>query len=110
VPETDNIAPAANAGPDQSVVIVEPATTADITLDGTDSTDSDGTIASYSWIDAGEVIANTSNPTVTLSVGFHTITLTVTDDDGGVGVDSVLVTIGNSFSSRKVYGGSIRWR
>src|SRR5581483_3404489 len=50
-----DVAPVANAGPDQSVTHL-----ATVTLDGTASTDSDGTIASYAW-------TQTNGPAVTLS-------------------------------------------
>lgn len=51
-----NSPPTANAGPDQSGI--EPLRT--VTLDGSGSADSDGTVASYLW-------TQTSGPTVTLS-------------------------------------------
>lgn len=50
-----NIAPTANAGPDQNV-----AANALVTLDGSASTDSDGTVQTYLW-------AQLSGTTVTLS-------------------------------------------
>ena len=51
-------------------------------MDGSGSSDSDGTIISYEWSDDGVVIATGVNPQVDLAVGVHTIILTVTDDDG----------------------------
>jgi hypothetical protein len=55
---TANIAPVANAGPNQTVIsgVV-------VTLNGTASTDSDGNIASYSWTQIS------GSPTVTLTNG-----------------------------------------
>lgn len=88
-----NVAPTANAGPDQSI------DTGDlVTLNGGGSTDSDGTIASYGW-------TQTSGPSVSLSgsgatrtftptvAGTYVFSLTVTDDDGATSTpDTVTVT------------------
>jgi hypothetical protein len=62
-------------------------------LDGSASTDPDGTISSYSWSEGGNEIATGRTPTVTLSTGTHTITLTVTDNDGETDTDTVNVTV-----------------
>ncbi|WP_428772610.1 glycosyl hydrolase family 18 protein [Vibrio sp.] len=92
-----NRAPSAIAGADQSVV--GPAT---VQLDGSASTDSDGSIASYLW-------QQTSGSAVTLSatdqakVSFDvqsvsqsetfTFKLTVTDNEGATASDTVTVTV-----------------
>jgi hypothetical protein len=99
---TPNNEPTANAGPDQSV-----NEGTQVTLDGTGSTDTDGTIASYSW-------TQTSGPSVTLSsssgaqptftapsVGASGATLVfslgVTDNQGATDStpDAVSVTVNN---------------
>jgi len=81
-----NIAPTADAGLDQSV---EPWST--VTLDGSLSTDSDGTISSYSWTQtAGTAVtlsgASTVNPTfqapASVAGGTLTFSLSVTDNSG----------------------------
>ncbi|MEJ2237619.1 MAG: PKD domain-containing protein, partial [Gemmatimonadales bacterium] len=64
-----------------------------VTLNGSGSTDAEGTIASYVWSEGGNTIATGVNPNVTLSVGVHTITLTVTDNGGATGTDAVTVTV-----------------
>ena len=44
-----NQAPTANAGPDQTVTLAAGQTTIAVTLNGSGSTDPDGTIATYNW-------------------------------------------------------------
>ncbi len=86
---TVNAPPVANAGADISA-----RPEADVILGGSASTDSDGTIVSYQW-NEGETILSTavSFTTSELPWGFHTITLTVTDNLGATYTDDVLVTI-----------------
>lgn len=93
-----NSPPTANAGPDQTVNEGKP-----VTLDGSASSDTDGTIASYSWTQtAGTSVtltgANTASPTFTApDVGPEgetlTFSLTVTDDDGATSTTSDTVDI-----------------
>jgi hypothetical protein len=90
---TANHAPSANAGLDQSVLDAGGDGTESITLDGSGSSDSDGTIASYEWSEGATVIGTGTSPIVSLTVGAHTITLKVTDDDGADATDTVSVTI-----------------
>ena len=88
-----NTTPTAAAGPDQTLADVDGDGTESVTLDGSGSADSDGTIISYSWDDGGTEIATGVNPTLDLAVGVHTIVLTVTDNGGGEATDSVTITI-----------------
>src|SRR3954466_10045873 len=83
-----NTVPVANAGPNQSVTAA-----AQVTLDGSASSDSDGTIASYTWSQtAGTAVTLSSTtaakPTFTAPSAAATTTLTfslrVTDDRGAV--------------------------
>lgn len=85
--------PVANAGADQTVADSDGQFGENVTLNGSASTDSDGTIASYQWIRNGLQIAAGSNPTVRLADGDNTITLQVTDDDGNTASDTLLVTV-----------------
>lgn len=88
-----NVAPVADAGADSFPVCVSHGGTS-VTLSGTGSTDSDGTIASYEWKDSdGDVIGTSATATVTLPLGTHTFTLKVTDDDGASDTDDVVVTV-----------------
>ncbi|MHC4727549.1 MAG: leucine-rich repeat domain-containing protein [Planctomycetota bacterium] len=67
-----------------------------VTLDGSGSADSDGTIQSYVWTEGGIQIATGQAPTITLAVGIHDIKLTVTDDDGDTDTDTVTITINSA--------------
>ena len=88
-----NSAPTANAGPDRIVTDVDRSGSESVTLDGTGSVDPDGTITSYVWREIVLEVGNGPNPTVSLTAGTHPITLTVTDDDGATGTDSMVVTV-----------------
>lgn len=83
-----NSPPTADAGPDQIVNYTL------VTLDGTDSTDSDGTIVSYSWnfddgnTGTGSIVAHNYS-----TDGDYTVTLTVTDDGGATDDDTAEVTV-----------------
>lgn len=92
-----NYPPSANAGPDQSV-----ESGATVTLDGTGSSDADGTITAYLWeqtsgstvtlTGAGTATATFVVPTVTETTSWG-FTLTVTDDEGETDTDDVVVTV-----------------
>ncbi|MDX1992434.1 MAG: PKD domain-containing protein [bacterium] len=89
-----NVPPVADAGTDQVVPpIGTTATTAQVTLDASGSTDSDGTIIRYIWKENGQQIARGVNPTVNLAPGVHTLTLEVTDHDYDVATDEVVITV-----------------
>ena len=62
-------------------------------LTGTDSTDSDGTIASYAW-DFGDGQSGTGRDVTHVygAAGTFTVTLTVTDDDGATATAQATVT------------------
>jgi len=90
---TGNAAPTADAGPNQSVSDSDDNGSEPVTLDGSGSYDSDGTITSYLWREDSTQIATGAAPSVTLDVGVHTIELTVTDDDSATGTDTVAITV-----------------
>ena len=57
-------------------------------------TDSDGTIVFYSWSFGDGGASTQQNPTHTYnSEGNYTATLTVTDDDGATGADTVAISV-----------------
>jgi PKD domain len=88
-----NTPPTANAGPDQILTDADCTGGEQATLDGSGSSDSDGTIVSYVWREGATQIATGVNPTVPLSIGTHTITLTTTDDDGATDTDDVVIQV-----------------
>jgi hypothetical protein len=88
-----NDAPTADAGTAQTVTDTDANGSEDITLDGTGSGDSDGALVSYAWEENSVQIATGVNPVVSLSVGTHTIDLTVMDDAGAMAVDTVVITV-----------------
>ncbi len=88
-----NEIPVADAGSDQTISDDDGNGIESVILDGTLSNDPDGLIVKYSWSENDVELATGINPTINLATGIHTITLTVTDDAGAVGVDQVTITI-----------------
>ena len=88
-----NQPPVADAGPDQTVTDADDSGSEDVTLDGSASTDADGTIVSWSWAVDGTEIATGEMATVSFDVGVATVVLTVTDDEGATGTDNVTITV-----------------
>ena len=90
-----NIPPVANAGPDQTITL--PVNS--ITLSGSGS-DVDGTVVGYSWTKISGpssyniVNANSPGTNVTgLVQGVYQFVLTVTDNNGASGTDTIQVTV-----------------
>ena len=89
-----NQAPLANAGLDRIVADTNSQAGEAVTLDGTLSTDSDGTIATYQWlVGANTIIATGPTPTVQLTDGPQVLTLRVTDNSGNTATDTVTITV-----------------
>ena len=80
----------ADAGADRTVE-ANKAGGADVTLAGT-GTDPDGDALSFTWTGPFGT-ANGANPTVTLVLGSHTLTLTVEDGNGGSDSDEVVIDV-----------------
>lgn len=105
-----NSAPRADAGPDQTVTLM--AGTADVTLDGSGSTDSDGIIVTYRWLSAvkrtdgepGRLVPEGEDadwpddevrPEVSLPMGLWVFSLQVIDDQGVTSVaETVTIDVG----------------
>lgn len=94
-PNPVNLAPTANAGPDQSITLP----TSSITFSGS-GTDPDGNIIAYLWTKiagpAAGSIANSGNPSSTvtgLAQGVYQFELRVTDNNGDFGRDTMQVTV-----------------
>ncbi|WP_158409483.1 metallophosphoesterase [Gloeocapsa sp. PCC 73106] len=78
----------ANAGEDQVV------NTNDVTLDGTASRNESDSELNYQWFDgSGNLIATGATPDVILPVGKHNLTLQITDGEGVVNQDEVLIAV-----------------
>jgi outer membrane autotransporter protein len=89
-----NQLPIAVAGANRIVADSDGQPGESVVLNGAQSTDADGTVASYEWlVGRSTVIASGPNPTVRLADGPQTITLRVTDDLGGVGTATLTITV-----------------
>jgi hypothetical protein len=92
-----NLAPGANAGTDKVLTLPVNA----LTLTGS-GTDSDGTIASYSWTrqsGPAAILTDASSASLTagsLVAGTYVFRLTVTDNGGATAFDEVTVTVNNA--------------
>jgi len=65
-----------------------------VTFDANSSYDPDGVILSYEWSENGVILSNDAIFSInTLTIGQHTILLTVMDDDGLIGRENVVVTV-----------------
>lgn len=88
-----NQPPTANAGPDKNVTDSNNDGSEPVTLNGSASFDPDGTITTYEWKEGANTLGTTAVITANLSVGTHNINLTVTDNEGATGTDTVLVNV-----------------
>lgn len=94
IPEEANKPPKVVAGEDKTLFL--PTTT--VTISGSAS-DSDGSIASYSWTKTSGpplTMANANSPTVTINnlvAGSYVLRLVATDDDGDTAFDEVTITV-----------------
>lgn len=88
---TSNRPPVAGAGAPQTVV-AGPSCLAPVTLDGSASTDPDGDPFTLSWAGIFGTVSG-PGPTVSLPLGRHTITLTVTDAGAASATSTVDVVV-----------------
>jgi probable HAF family extracellular repeat protein len=85
---SNNQPPVANAGAAQTVECPASAL-----LDGSGSSDPDGDTLTYEWRENGALLATGMKPSVSLAMGAHVISLTVTDPQGASAQASVTVTV-----------------
>jgi len=91
--QPDNVLPVADAGDDQTVIDNDENSLETVTLDGSGSYDTDGTIVSYEWTYNSGVIDNTMTFDYDFNIGTHNVELNVTDDRGGFDLDTVQITV-----------------
>lgn len=97
-------ASAANVAP--TATFTNSVTGLTLSVNGTGSTDSDGTIASYDWDwgdasshDAGSTAAHTYS-----TAGTYTVVLTVTDNGGATNTKSTSITVSNASNRPSIVG------
>ncbi len=89
--ELDTKSPVADAGDD--LTIVEEDCSAIVKLDASDSYDPDGKIVQYVWLKDGVEIGRGKVIEVELECGMHNITLEITDNDGNLASDEILIHV-----------------
>jgi len=88
-----NHPPVADAGLDQTVQSTGSGGTL-VTLDGSKSSDADGDVLSFVWKDElGNVVGTTAVVQVTVQVGVHTFTLTVSDPGNLSSTAKTVITV-----------------
>ena len=90
-----NEPPAAQTGDDRTVECTSTSGAA-VTLDASASSDPDGDELTFTWRKKGNIIAGPTTDeqvTVVLSLGSHTIELTVEDEHGATDTDEVVITV-----------------
>ncbi|HMN44567.1 MAG TPA: autotransporter domain-containing protein [Povalibacter sp.] len=92
-----NAAPTANAGPDQSIADSDAQPGELVQLDGSASTDTDGTIVAYDWFlqtsDGEQALGSGATLSVRIPDGTNVVRLQVTDAAGAVSSDTVQITV-----------------
>ncbi len=102
-----NASPVARAGNDQTVSDADSNGSESVTLNGSASTDPDGTIVSYEWKEGAALLGTGSTLNTTFPTGVHTVTLTVADSGSATSTDNVNVTITTPAPANSVHIGSI---
>ncbi len=92
-PTPTNSQPVAIAGSDLTLTDTDGSGFEQIQLDGSGSSDPDGTIVSHQWREGSVILSNSPIATLNLAVGTHTITLIVTDNNGAQTTDNLIASI-----------------
>lgn len=109
----DNDPPVSAAGSDQSITLP----TSQVTVDGSSSSDPDGTIFSYLWSKisgpATYTITSPSSASTTITglvAGTYVFRLTVTDNDSATDTDDITITVNAAPAGnrRQFFRGSLR--
>ncbi|WP_075589888.1 glycosyl hydrolase [Labilibacter marinus] len=93
ITEADNQAPIADAGEDKTILVNQGQSNANVQLDGSGSSDAEGSIATYEWKKGSTLIASGVKPEITLGIGLHEIELMVSDGQGATGSDGVTIMV-----------------
>ena len=95
-PPKPNVAPVAQAGINQTITLPVD----NVSLNGTASTDQDGTISSYNWTylsgPSGYSLTNATSATANVSgmvAGTYSFRVVVRDNDGAIDADTVDITV-----------------
>ena len=92
-PASSQAAPVVSiSGGDRSISDTDGAAGETVSFTAT-ATDSDGSVASSSWLIGGEVVATGTSANLTLGDGSTTVTFRATDDDGDSTSTSVTITV-----------------
>lgn len=95
-PTVANQPPVADAGPDQTLPC-SGLNGSPVTLNGSKSSDPDGDVLGFVWTDqTGTIVGTTSVVQLTVSLGTHAFTLTVTDPAGLSSTATTNVTVGDT--------------
>jgi subtilisin len=97
-----NQPPVAVAGDDKTVIDTD-NNGEEVTLDGSESYDPDGSIGSYVWTENNAQLSTDMSFTHNFNIGVHTVILTVTDNEGASGSDTVIVTVEEASSIPKMH-------
>ncbi len=103
VAAVDQKPPIADARSDQAVLIGTA-----VTLDASGSTDPDGEIVKYEWLEDSAVINESMVFEHIFPKGVHHITLRVTDNDGASGTDDTAITARSSMDMPEADAGADR--
>ncbi len=88
-----NASPVANAGEDILAIDRNGDGEESVVLDARASFDPDGQVDLISWTIGDETVSTKLVDAIRLGVGVHTVTLTITDDQGAVATDEIIITI-----------------